>query len=141
MIVMFVSYEDSVEVIDVFFDGCQPRQRLALPKSSVNKESGALGLEQRNVPRAARRQNGNPQPDRCPQTHQSENRIVSFPQSNCLRIAGHVAAAFRGRPRKQSETIFRSSQTVPVAPVALETGLRKLHHAPVAQPSLAAAPR
>jgi hypothetical protein len=42
---MFVGNQDAVEVLDVFFDGRQPRQRFALAKSSVNQEAGVLCLE------------------------------------------------------------------------------------------------
>ena len=66
MIVMFVGNQDAVEVFNVLLDRRQPRQRFAFAKSGVNKEAGALRLEKGNVPRAARRQYGNPQADRFP---------------------------------------------------------------------------
>ena len=51
-------------MLDGPFDGSEPGQRFALAKSSVHEEAGPLGLEQRDVARAARRQDGNPQADR-----------------------------------------------------------------------------
>ena len=63
MIRMFVSDQNPVEVIDGHFESCQPRQRFAFPKASINKESGPRRLEQREVTRAARRQYGHTQPD------------------------------------------------------------------------------
>jgi hypothetical protein len=50
------------------FDGSssssEPGKSFTLPEATVHKESGPLRLEQRDVPRAARRQYGYPQPDR-----------------------------------------------------------------------------
>jgi hypothetical protein len=45
MIAMFVGNQDPVEVLDVFFDSRQPRQRFAFAKSSVNQKVGVLCLE------------------------------------------------------------------------------------------------
>jgi hypothetical protein len=45
MIAMFVGDQDTVEVLDVFFDGGKPRQRFAFAKSGVNEEAGMLCLE------------------------------------------------------------------------------------------------
>jgi hypothetical protein len=64
MIRMFVSNQDAVDALDVLLDRGKPRQRFALSKATVHKESGSLRLEQSNVARAAGRQNGNPQADR-----------------------------------------------------------------------------
>ena len=50
---MFVGDENAVDVVDVFFDGRQPRQRFAFAEAAINDESGAFGLEQGNVARAA----------------------------------------------------------------------------------------
>ncbi len=61
---MFVSDEDAVDAIDALLDGGKPRQSFALAQAAVHEKSGALRLEQGDVARAARRQNGNPQADR-----------------------------------------------------------------------------
>jgi hypothetical protein len=45
MIAVFVSDQDTVEVLDVFFDGCEPRQGLAFAESGINEEAGMLCLE------------------------------------------------------------------------------------------------
>ena len=45
MIAVFVGDQDAVEVLDVFFDGREPRQRFAFAESSVNEEAGLLCLE------------------------------------------------------------------------------------------------
>jgi hypothetical protein len=60
---VFVRNEDGVEMLNIFFDGCEPCQRFALAQSGVHEEAGALGLEQRDVARTAGRQNGYPQAD------------------------------------------------------------------------------
>ena len=64
MIRMFVGDQDTVDLLNVALDGCEPRQSLALAKPGVHEEAGALGLEQRDVARTAGRQNGDPQADR-----------------------------------------------------------------------------
>src|SRR6202521_3463926 len=51
-------------MFDGFFDGGEPRERFALAEPGVHEESGALRLKQREVARAAGRQNGYPQADR-----------------------------------------------------------------------------
>src|SRR5437016_2239641 len=63
---VFVSDQDAVNVLDGSFHGREARKRFALAQSGIHEESGSPGLEQRDVPRAARRQDGNPQPDRSP---------------------------------------------------------------------------
>src|SRR6266446_4716109 len=62
---VLVSDEDAVEMLDGFFDGGEPRERFAFAEPGVHQESGALRLKQREVARAAGRQNGYPQADRC----------------------------------------------------------------------------
>jgi hypothetical protein len=61
---VFVGDEDAVDVLDGSLDRREPRQRFALAKTGINEESGPLGLQQRDIARAARRQNGYPQADR-----------------------------------------------------------------------------
>jgi hypothetical protein len=88
MIRMFVSDENSVEVFDGSSGGSEASKRFALAESAVHKESGALRLEQRDVPRAPRRQYGYPQPDRVlPQL---------LPASSSKRISKMMAE--RARP-------------------------------------------
>ncbi len=69
MIGVFVGNEDAVDVLDGSFDGSEPGKCFALAKTGVNEEAGPLGLEQRKVARAARRQYGYPQADRSPLTN------------------------------------------------------------------------
>ena len=45
VIAVFVRDENTVEVLDVLFDGCQARQRLAFAEAGVNEEAGMLCLE------------------------------------------------------------------------------------------------
>src|SRR5436190_3822519 len=66
MVGVFVSDQDAVNVLDGSFHGREARKRFALAQSGVHEESGSPGLEQRDVARAARRQDGNPQRDRSP---------------------------------------------------------------------------
>src|SRR5690242_14923012 len=73
MIGVFVSDQDAVDLFDVAFDGGQARQCFSLAESGVHEEAGALRLEQRDVARAAGRQNGDPQADRvAPSNQQSQ---------------------------------------------------------------------
>src|SRR5579884_709725 len=67
MVVVFVGNQNSVDVLDVSLDRCQPCQRLSLPQSCVNQESGPLRLQQRQIAGAPGRQYGHAQPDRFPQ--------------------------------------------------------------------------
>jgi len=60
MIRMFVSDENSVEVLNGPSGSSEAGKRFALAESAVHEESGPLRLEQRNVPRAPRRQYGYP---------------------------------------------------------------------------------
>ena len=62
MICVFVGDQNAVEVVNGFFDGRKPRQRLAFAEPGVNEEAGTLRLEQGDVARAPGRQNGYPQP-------------------------------------------------------------------------------
>ncbi len=55
---VFVSDEDSVEVIEVAFDGGETSERFAFTKASVNEDAGMFGFEQGKIARAARRKNG-----------------------------------------------------------------------------------
>ena len=64
MVGVLVGDEDSVDAVDAQFDGREPRERFAFAQAAVHKESGALGLEQGDIARAARRQYGYPQADR-----------------------------------------------------------------------------
>ena len=66
MVGVLVRDEDAVEVIDGLFNGREAGERFAFAESGVNEEAGALRLEQRDVARAARRQDGYPQADQLP---------------------------------------------------------------------------
>ncbi len=61
---VFVGDQDSVDVLDGSFDSREARQRFALAKTGIHQKAGPLGLEQCDVARAARRQDGYPQADR-----------------------------------------------------------------------------
>jgi len=61
---VLVGDEDTVDVVDGSFDGSEAGQRFAFAQTGVNEEAGPLGLKQRDVARAAGRQNGYPQADR-----------------------------------------------------------------------------
>jgi hypothetical protein len=61
---VFVGDENTVKMLDGFFNGRKTGQRFPFAQSGVHEESGALRLEQRDVSRAAGRQNGYPQADR-----------------------------------------------------------------------------
>src|SRR5579864_4444191 len=63
MVGVFVRDEDAVKVIDGLFNGREAGERFAFAQAGVNEEAGALGLEQGDVARAARRQDGYPQAD------------------------------------------------------------------------------
>src|SRR2546430_1240549 len=63
---VFVSDQDAVNVLDGSFNSCKAGKRFAFAQSGVHEESGSPGLEQRDIARAARRQDGNPQSDRSP---------------------------------------------------------------------------
>ncbi len=64
MIVMFVSDQDAVEMVDIRSDGSEAGEGFAFAEAGVDEEAGALRLEEGDVPRAARRQYGDPQSDR-----------------------------------------------------------------------------
>jgi len=66
MVGVLVRDEDAVEVIDALFNGGKASESFAFAESGVNEEAGALRLEQRDVARAAGRQNGYPQADQSP---------------------------------------------------------------------------
>ena len=53
MVGVLVRDEDAVEVIDGLFNGGKAGESFAFAESGVNEEAGALGLEQRDVARAA----------------------------------------------------------------------------------------
>jgi hypothetical protein len=61
---MFVGDEDAVEMVDGSFDGGEAGESFPFAKAGVNEDAGTLGLEQGDVARAARRQDGNAQADR-----------------------------------------------------------------------------
>ncbi len=61
---VLVGDEDAVDVLDASFDSGEARKRFALAETGVDEEAGALGLEQSDVARAARRQNGYSEADR-----------------------------------------------------------------------------
>ncbi|SRR5712692_3645335 len=63
---VLVRDEDPVKAVDALFNSGKARERFAFPQAGVHEEAGALGLEQGDVARAARRQNGYPQADRLP---------------------------------------------------------------------------
>lgn len=50
---MLVRDEDAVDAVDAQLDGREPRQRFALAEAAVHEESGAPGLEQSDIARAA----------------------------------------------------------------------------------------
>src|ERR1700738_2852264 len=78
MIVVFVSNQDAVEPVNALLDSRQARQGFAFAKSGVYKEAGALRLEQSDVPRAPRRQNGYAQADRFPPVQRKQiSRIIA----------------------------------------------------------------
>ena len=52
---VFVSDEDSVEMIEVAFDGGETSERFAFTKASVNEDAGMFGFEQGKIARAAGR--------------------------------------------------------------------------------------
>jgi hypothetical protein len=52
---VFVSDEDSVEMIEVRFDGGETSESIAFTEASVNKDAGAFGFEQGKIARAAGR--------------------------------------------------------------------------------------
>jgi hypothetical protein len=56
---MFVSDENTVEVINVFFDGRETSERFAFAETTVHQQAGSPGFEQRDVARTAGRQDGN----------------------------------------------------------------------------------
>jgi hypothetical protein len=64
MVGVLVGDEDAVDAIYGSFDGRETRKSFALSETGVHEEAGVLGLEQRDVARAAGRQNGYPQADR-----------------------------------------------------------------------------
>ena len=66
MVRVFVGNQDSVKMIEGFFDGRKPRQRFAFAEAGIYKEAGALGFEQRKIARTSGRQNGYAQADRFP---------------------------------------------------------------------------
>ncbi len=66
MVGVLVGDEDAVEVVDGLLDGDEPGKSFALAESGVDEEAGARRFEQRDVARAAGRQNGYPQADRSP---------------------------------------------------------------------------
>ncbi len=61
---VLVGDKDAVDVVDGLFDSRESGERFALAETGVHEEAGALGLEQRDVARAAGRQDGNAQTDR-----------------------------------------------------------------------------
>jgi hypothetical protein len=60
---VFVGDEDAVEGVDGEVDGGEAGESFAFAEAAVYKEASSLGLEQGDVARAARRQDGNPQAD------------------------------------------------------------------------------
>lgn len=66
MVQVFVGDEDTIEMTGFNADGGEARESFALAEAGVNEEAGALGLEQSDVARASRGQNGDAQADRCP---------------------------------------------------------------------------
>jgi len=56
---MFVSDENTVEVIDILFDGREACERFAFAQTAVHQEASSPGFEQRYVARTAGRQDGN----------------------------------------------------------------------------------
>ena len=61
---VLVGDEDAVDAVDGLFDGGEAGKGFALAQAGIHEEAGALSLEQRDVARAAGRQNGYPQADR-----------------------------------------------------------------------------
>src|SRR5258705_334479 len=91
MIGVFVGNEDAVDVLDGSFDGREPGKCFALAKTGVNEEAGPLGLEQRKVARAARRQYGYPQPDRSPLGNFFDSKIQITPKQILKMMAERSA--------------------------------------------------
>jgi hypothetical protein len=56
---MFVGDQDTVNVIDILFNGCYPGQSFAFAETTIHQEAGSPGFEQRDVARTAGRQDGN----------------------------------------------------------------------------------
>jgi len=74
---VFVGDENAVDAIDAQFDGREPRESFAFAEAAIHKESGTLRLEQGDVARAARRQDGNPQADRLlPENRRAKARLL-----------------------------------------------------------------
>ena len=65
--------EDAVEAVDVELQGGEAGEGVALAEAGVDEEAGARGFEQGDVARAAGRQNGNAQADRCLRENEKTN--------------------------------------------------------------------
>ena len=61
MVGMLVGDEDSIQLIESYFDSSQSRERFAFAEAAVHKEAGALRFEQCDVARTTRSQDGNAQ--------------------------------------------------------------------------------
>ena len=100
---VLVGDEDAVELVDGLFDGGEAGQGFAFAESGVNKEAGALGLEQGDVARAAGRQNGYAQADRLPpENRRAEARhlhkqIFRMMAEWCLAVNGGNGRAKRAQ--------------------------------------------
>ena len=58
---MFVSDEDAVNLIEIDFTSCKPRQGFAFTEATIDEEASALRFEQRDIARTAGRQDGDAQ--------------------------------------------------------------------------------
>src|SRR2546429_8463 len=111
---VFVSDQDAVNVLDGSFNSCKAGKRFAFAQSGVHEESGSPGLEQRDVARAARRQDGNPQRDRSPlgkflqhkKILSAPNQILKMMAERRTRVNRDYAIATmiysRGKPWKST---------------------------------------
>jgi hypothetical protein len=63
MIGVFVSDQDAIEAVEIFFDGGKAGQSFALAQAGVHKDAGTFGFEQGDVARTAGREDGNAQTD------------------------------------------------------------------------------
>src|SRR6516165_2551771 len=63
MIGVFVGDQDRVQMIDFTANGGEASERFAFTEAGVDEDASALSFKQREVARAARRQNGYPQAD------------------------------------------------------------------------------
>ncbi len=66
VVAVFVGDDDAVEAVNARAQYFEPPERFTLAKAAIHQEAGILRLEQSNVARATRRQNGHSNADRVP---------------------------------------------------------------------------